>query len=79
MRKTHQTLKRVTNDFEIALAFQHVRGADDGTGERCFTRRSRSTPSSPVILKRVFAICWLLMLSPMAPHIAEELVGNAGA
>ena len=34
IRKTHQTLKRVTNDFEVALAFQHFRGADHGIGER---------------------------------------------
>ena len=34
LRKAHQALRRVTHDFETALAFQRFRGADDGVGQR---------------------------------------------
>jgi leucyl-tRNA synthetase len=79
VRKTHQTLKRVTNDFEsrwhfntsVALVMEMVNElqAQEPLDANC----------SPLILKRALAIL-ALMLSPMAPHIAEELwqmLGNS--
>jgi leucyl-tRNA synthetase len=79
IRRTHQTLKRVTNDFgsrwhfntSIALIMELV--------NELSAQEPLDQDISPVILKRVFAVL-VLMLSPMAPHIAEELwqmLGNA--
>jgi leucyl-tRNA synthetase len=72
VRRTHQTLKRVTNDFEsrwhfntsVALImelfndFQQQEPLDEG--------------ASPVSVKRALMML-VLMLSPMVPHISEEL------
>src|SRR6202041_1746626 len=72
IRKAHQTLKRITNDYDVrwhfntsvALLMEYV------------TLIPASEPLdveiSPMILKRVLEVL-VLMLSPMAPHLAEEL------
>ncbi|HEY6903782.1 MAG TPA: leucine--tRNA ligase [Candidatus Acidoferrales bacterium] len=72
MRKTHQTLKRVTNDFEgrwhfntsIALVMELV--------NEIHAQEPLDQGVSPAILKSVLGIT-ALMLYPMTPHIAEEL------
>ncbi len=79
IRKTHQTLKRVTNDFEgrwhfnasIALVMELV--------NEIHAQEPLDQGVSPAILKRVLGIT-TLMLYPMTPHIAEELwemLGNS--
>ncbi len=80
VRKTHQTLKRVTNDFEarwhfntsIALIMELV---NELTAQEPLDREV-----APAVLKRVLSAL-VLMLSPMTPHIAEEMweiLGNPG-
>jgi len=72
VRKTHQTLKRVTNDFEsrwhlntsIALIMELV--------NEISAQEPLDQDISPLILKRLLAFL-VLMLAPMTPHIAEEL------
>ncbi len=79
IRKTHQTLKRVTNDFEgrwhfnasIALVMELV--------NEIHAQEPLDQGISAAILKRVLGIT-TLMLYPMTPHIAEELwemLGNS--
>ncbi|HEV3481658.1 MAG TPA: class I tRNA ligase family protein, partial [Candidatus Acidoferrales bacterium] len=79
MRKTHQTLKRVTNDFEgrwhfntsIALVMELV--------NEIHAQEPLDQGVSPAILKSVLGTA-ALMLYPMTPHIAEELwemLGNS--
>ena len=80
VRKTHQTLKRVTNDFEsrwhfntsVALVMELVNALQD--------QEPLDVDLTPIILKRILEVL-TLMLSPMTPHIAEELwemLGNSG-
>jgi len=81
VRKAHQTLKRVTNDFEgrwhfntsIALIMEL---ANELTAQEPLDQDVAST-----VLKTVLSAL-VLMLSPMTPHIAEEMweiLGNSGS
>jgi len=81
VRKAHQTLKRVTNDFEgrwhfntsIALIMELV---NELTAQEPLDQNV-----TPTVLKNVLSVL-VLMLSPMTPHIAEEMwevLGNAGS
>jgi leucyl-tRNA synthetase len=80
VRRTHQTLKRVTNDFEsrwhfntsVSLLMELVNTLNE--------HEPLDAELSPVILKRILEVL-ILMLSPMTPHVAEELwemLGNGG-
>jgi len=80
VRRAHQTLKRVTNDFEsrwhfntsVSLLMELVNALNG--------QEPLNVDISPVILKRVLEGL-ILMLSPMTPHVAEELwemLGNSG-
>jgi leucyl-tRNA synthetase len=77
IRKTHQTLKRVTNDFEsrwhfntsIALVMELVNAYQ--------AQEPLDADIAPAILKSMFALL-ILMMSPIAPHIAEELWETLG-
>src|SRR4029077_5199982 len=72
IRKTHQTLKRVTNDFEVRWHFNtSVAVIMELVNERK-DKEPLDGDVSRVILKRLLAVL-ALMLSPMTPHIAEEL------
>ena len=72
IRKTHQTLKRVTNDFEsrwhfntsVALIMELVNALQ---GAEPLTQDVR-----PAAVKEALESL-VLMLAPMAPHLAEEL------
>jgi len=81
VRKAHQTLKRVTNDFEgrwhfntsIALIMELV--------NELTAQEPLDQDVSPTVLKSVLSAL-VLMLSPMTPHIAEEMweiLGNSGS
>ena len=80
LRRAHQTLKRVTSDFELRWHFntsialimemvnelQAAEPLDDGV--------------RPAVLKKLLQML-VLMLAPLAPHLSEELwemLGNAG-
>ena len=72
IRRTHQTLKRVTNDFEarwhfntsVALLMELVNAFQ--------AQEPLETDVNPMLLKRGLEIL-VLMMAPMTPHIAEEL------
>jgi len=80
VRKTHQTLKRVTNDFESRWHFNTSVSLLMELVNELQAQEPLDQDLSPVILKRVLSVL-VLMLSPMAPHIAEdlwEMLGHAG-
>jgi leucyl-tRNA synthetase len=72
VRRTHQTLKRVTNDFESRWHFNTSVALIMELFNELQQQEPLDVDMSPVILKRALMML-LLMLSPMAPHIAEEL------
>jgi leucyl-tRNA synthetase len=80
VRKTHQTLKRVTNDFESRWHFNTSVALIMELVNEIVAHEPLDQDISPAILKRVLANM-VLMLSPMTPHIAEEMwamLGNSG-
>jgi leucyl-tRNA synthetase len=77
VRKAHQTLKRVTNDFESRWHFNTSVALIMELVNELQAQEPLDADVSPVILKRALAIL-VLMLAPMTPHIAEELWGMLG-
>jgi leucyl-tRNA synthetase len=80
VRKTHQTLKSVTNDFEQRWHFNKSVALLMELVNELHAAEPLDVDLNPVILKRILDVV-ALMLAPMAPHIAEELwemLGNAG-
>ena len=80
VRKTHQTLKRVTNDFESRWHFNTSVALLMELMNALHEQEPLDFELSPVILKRILQVV-VLMLSPMTPHIAEEMwemLGNPG-
>jgi leucyl-tRNA synthetase len=72
VRRTHQTLKRVTNDFETRWHFNTSVSSLMELLNELQAQEPLDVDVSPLILKR--ALCaFVLMLSPVAPHIAEEM------
>lgn len=81
LRKAHQTLRRVTQDFEgrwhfntsVALLMEMI--------NQLQAQEPLEKDVSPGVLKEVFEL-FTLMLAPMAPHLAEELwemLGHSGS
>jgi leucyl-tRNA synthetase len=80
VRRTHQTLKRVTNDFEVRWHFNTSVALIMELVNELHAQEPLDQEVSPAVLKRVLAVM-VLMLSPMTPHIAEEMwemLGNSG-
>jgi leucyl-tRNA synthetase len=77
VRKTHQTLKRVTNDFESRWHFNTSVALVMELINELHVQEPLDVDISPVILKRVLQVL-VLMMSPMTPHIAEELWQKLG-
>jgi len=80
IRRTHQTLKRVTNDFEARWHFNTSIALIMELVNELHAQEPLDQELSPVVLKRVLAML-VLMMSPIAPHIAEEMwemLGNPG-
>ena len=80
VRKTHQTLKSVTNDFEHRWHFNKSIALLMELVNELHAAEPFDVDLNPVILKRILDVM-ALMLAPMAPHIAEELLemlGNQG-
>ena len=75
--KTHQTLKRVTNDFDVRWHFNTSVALMMELVNELQAQEPLDADVSPVILKRVLSVL-ALMLSPMTPHICRRTVGNAG-
>ncbi|MGA7187951.1 MAG: leucine--tRNA ligase, partial [Candidatus Acidiferrales bacterium] len=72
VRRVHQTLKRVTNDFEVRWHFNSSVALLMSLVNEIQEQEPLDADISPMILKRVLESL-LLMLAPMAPHISEEL------
>jgi leucyl-tRNA synthetase len=77
VRRAHQTLKRVTNDFETRWHFNTSVSSLMELLNEIQAHDPLETNVSPVILKRTLAM-FALMLSPITPHIAEELWSMLG-
>ncbi|HKV03528.1 MAG TPA: leucine--tRNA ligase [Candidatus Acidoferrales bacterium] len=80
VRRMHQTLKRVTNDFEVRWHFNTSIALVMELVNELHAQEPLDADLSAVVLKRVLAVM-VLMLSPMTPHIAEEMwemLGNSG-
>ncbi len=72
VRRVHQTLKRVTQDFESRWHFNTSVALVMELVNEIFAQEPLDQGVSPVIRKRSLAAL-MLMLSPMVPHIAEEM------
>ena len=72
VRRTHQTLKRITNDFEVRWHFNTSVALIMELVNELQAQEPLDVGVSPTILKRVLMVL-ILMVSPMTPHIAEEL------
>jgi leucyl-tRNA synthetase len=72
IRKMHQTLKRVTSDFEVRWHFNASVALIMETVNELYTQEPLDQEVSPEILKGLLATL-LLMMFPMTPHIAAEL------
>jgi leucyl-tRNA synthetase len=80
IRRTHQTLKRVTNDFEVRWHFNKSVALIMALVNELQAQEPLDAGVSPAVLKRVLMIL-VVMLSPLTPHISEELwqlLGIAG-
>jgi len=80
LRETHQTLRRVTNDFEVRWHFNTSVAHIMELVNLLQAEEPLDGQVSPAVLKRVFEIL-VLMLDPFAPHVGEELwelLGHTG-
>jgi leucyl-tRNA synthetase len=72
LRKMHQTLKRVTNDFESRWHFNTSVALIMETVNELYAQEPLDSDVSPAVLKQLFETL-VLMLFPIAPHISAEL------
>jgi leucyl-tRNA synthetase len=77
VRRTHQTLKRVTNDFNVRWHFNTSIALIMELVNELMAQEPLDQEISPVALKRVLS-AFVLMLSPITPHICEELWAMLG-
>ena len=80
VRRVNQTLKRVTNDFEVRWHFNTSVALIMEFVNEITAQEPLDQGIDATILKRVLSVL-VLMLSPMTPHIADELwemLGNSG-
>jgi leucyl-tRNA synthetase len=77
VRKAHQTLKRVTNDFDVRWHFNTSVALIMQLFNELHAAEPLDAELNPAILKQVLEIL-VLMLSPLTPHIAEELWAMLG-
>jgi len=81
VRKAHQTLKRVTNDFEGRWHFNTSVALIMELVNELTAQEPLDQDVTPAVLKSLLSAL-VLMLSPMTPHIAEEMwevLGNPGS
>jgi leucyl-tRNA synthetase len=80
LRKTHQTLRRVTQDFETRWHFNSAIALVMELTNEIYLQEPLEKDVRPQIRKEVLELL-TLMLAPMTPHLAEELwemLGHAG-
>lgn len=76
-RKTHQTIKRVTNDVEMRLHFNTAIAAIMELLNEINGFDAAKNPNSSAVLKEAFSNL-IIMIGIFAPHIAEELHEQTG-
>jgi len=79
LRKTHQAIRKVTEDIEVRF---HLNTAVSSTMELCnMVRRDREalreSPEGRAVLRSALEAL-VLLLAPLAPHTAEELWRRSG-
>ncbi len=80
LRKAHQTLGRVTQDFEARWHFNTSVALVMELANTAQENEPLEQDARPAVVKEVLELM-TLMLAPMAPHLAEELwekLGHAG-
>jgi leucyl-tRNA synthetase len=80
LRKAHQTLKRITRDFEQRWHFNASVALIMELFNELHAQEPLAEGTNPAVIKKVFEMM-VLMLAPITPHIAEELwemLGNSG-
>ncbi len=80
LRKAHQTLKRVTSDFEVRWHFNSSIALIMTYYNELQEHEPLTQEMRPEIAKRLLELL-VLMLAPITPHICEELwemLGNSG-
>jgi leucyl-tRNA synthetase len=71
LRKAHQTLRRVTNDLETRWHFNTSVAAIMELVNELYAQEPLDQQASPTVVKNCLELL-VLMLSPFAPHLAEE-------
>jgi leucyl-tRNA synthetase len=80
LRKAHETLRRVTQDFESRWHFNSAIAQIMELTNEIYGQEPLSAGARPVVVKEVLELV-ALMLAPMTPHLAEELwemLGHSG-
>jgi len=77
LRKAHQVLRRVTNDFETRWHFNSATALLMELVNEIQAQEPLEDGVRPEVRKEVFELL-ILMLAPMVPHLAEELWGILG-
>jgi leucyl-tRNA synthetase len=80
LRKAHQVLRRVTNDFETRWHFNSATALLMELANEMHAQEPLEEGVRPAVAKEVFELL-TLMLAPMVPHLAEELwemLGHTG-
>ncbi|GAC1621485.1 MAG: leucine--tRNA ligase [Candidatus Acidiferrum sp.] len=80
LRKAHETLRRVTQDFETRWHFNSAIAQIMELTNEIYGREPLSEGARPEVVKEVLELV-ALMLAPMTPHLAEELwemLGHGG-
>ena len=72
LRKAHQVLRRVTNDFETRWHFNSATALLMELVNEIHAQEPLEDGVRPEVAKEVFELL-TLMLAPMVPHLAEEL------
>ncbi len=72
LRKTHQTLRRVTLDFETRWHFNSAIAVIMELTNEVYLQEPLEKDVRPEVRKEVLELL-TLMLAPMTPHLAEEL------
>lgn len=72
LRKAHETLRRVTRDFDIRWHFNSAIAQIMELTNEIYAREPLTSGARPEVVKEVLEMV-TLMLAPMTPHVAEEL------